>query len=302
MDRGSEAPPALLRDAEESLEETEELLRRFPAGEEALVSLCLAPRFIPTVSEKAWRAIARFADRHDLLIHTHACETREEVSRTRRLVHAAPIPYLDRLGVLGTRLAAAHGVWLGDEDRTLLRRRGGAIVHCPGSNGKLGGGSADVAALWRSGLRVGIGCDGAACNNRLDAWEEMRRAAHLLSTRNGPESVDPARILAMATRDGASILGLGSRIGSLEAGKDADLVVLNPARGAALWSAGEDLHAQIVYGAGREHVEQVWIKGRKIVANGVVRGLPVRRVLEEATLAARTLRARAEEECPSLSS
>jgi cytosine/adenosine deaminase-related metal-dependent hydrolase len=302
MDSGKEVPPELRRDAAEALEETRELLRSYPSGDGERVGLCLAPRFIPTVSEPAWRGIVSLAREHHLLIHTHACETRDEIDSTRALVGEAPIPYLDRLGALSPRLCAAHGVWLTAEDRDLLRRRGAAIVHCPGSNAKLGSGTADLLALWRAGVRVGIGCDGAACNNRLDPWEEMRRAAHAVASLHGPEVVEPARILEMATREGAEILGLGARIGSLEPGKEADLVVLNPERAAGLWASGDDLHAQVLYGAGREHVEQVWIQGRKIVEGERVRGLPHRRVLQEATRAARALRARVEEPCGSPSS
>ncbi len=292
MDQGDDVPPSLRRDAAEAIEETRRLLSRYRDGR---VGVCLAPRFIPSVSEAAWRLAAAVAEEEALLIHTHACETREEVDLVRRATGMAPFAYLERLGVAGKNLRAAHGVWLGDEDRTVLRGGGAMIVHCPGSNAKLGSGVADVLSLWKDGVVVGIGCDGAACNNRLDAWEEMRRAAHAAALLHGPAAVDPVRFLAMGTADGSRLLRRADRIGSLEPGKAADLVVLHPAAGAGLFSAAEDPHARVLYGAGREHVEQVWVQGEPIVHRGrAVRGGTARAILKDAVRAARTLRERAE--------
>jgi cytosine/adenosine deaminase-related metal-dependent hydrolase len=299
MDREGEVPPALRRDAGEAIEETLRLLADYPIDGDARVSPCLAPRFIPSVSERAWRAVVDVSRDHGLMIHTHACETREEIEQTERLAGAAPIPYLERLGALGPRTCLAHGVWLNERDRRLLAETGTALSHCPGSNGKLGSGTADLLRLWDAGVRVGLGCDGAACNNRLDPWEEMRRAAHAAALLHGPGAVDPARILAMATREGAEALGWGDRIGRIRPGWEADLIALDPERGPGLWFSGDDIHARIVYGAGSEHVEHVWVRGRRVVRNGRVRGLPARRVFEEATRSARLLRARVEETCRS---
>jgi 5-methylthioadenosine/S-adenosylhomocysteine deaminase len=291
MDEGAGTPPTLLRNTLESLDETRRLI---PAYRDGRVSLCLAPRFIPSVSEEGWRAVASLAREENLLIHTHACETSEENAFVQEKTGNTPFAYLEGVGAAGARLRAAHGVWICDEDRAVIRRTGSAVVHCPGSNAKLGSGTADVLRLWEDRIPVGIGCDGAACNNRLDPWEEMRRAAAAISLLHGPRSVEPERILAMATRVGAELLDLGAKVGSIVAGKEADLVVLDPAIGGGLWSAGADVHGQVLYGAGREHVEQVWVQGEMIVKRGVHRNLSRARVLREASRAASRLEERAE--------
>jgi cytosine/adenosine deaminase-related metal-dependent hydrolase len=295
MDEGDGIPPALIRDAEESLEESRVAHQRFPPGLEQRVTVCVAPRFIPSVSEGAWRRLVDFAEEADMLIHTHACETEAELAFTQKRTGHLPIAYLQKVGAAGPRLRAAHGVWLDTEDeRAILRRSGTAIVHCPGSNGKLGSGTADVARLWDEGIPVGIGCDGAACNNRLDIFEELRRGAQAIASLHGAEAVDPVKILEMATRRGAELLGLESAIGSIEAGKSADLVVLNPNAGVGLWASSEDLHAQVLHGAGREQVEEVWIQGEQITRGGEVRGMPTPEILREADQAARVLKQRQE--------
>ncbi len=293
MDLGEGVPAPLLRDAREAIEETRRLLPRFPRG--GRVTLCLAPRFVPTVSDVAWRELASLAEAEGLLIHTHACETREELDTARHPDGASTFERLERLGAASPRLVAAHGVWLDRADRAVLHRTNAAIVHCPGSNAKLGSGTADVLRLRRDGVRVGIGCDGAACNNRLDAWEELRRAANAMALLHGPQEVDPEAILALATRDGARVLGLEDRIGRIAPGLEADLVVLDPSAGAGLWPEGTDPHARILYGAGREHVEEVWVAGERIAHRGTVIGLPAAQVFMEASEAARRLFARVEQ-------
>lgn len=293
MDEGGGLPAGMRRDALEVIEETASLLRRRRA-EGARTSLCLAPRFIPTVSDAGWRALSEMAEREDLLIHTHACETRGEIRMTMEKTGKTPLAHLEAIGVPMDRVRAAHGVWLSDEDRGAMRRSRCGIVHCPGSNAKLGSGTADILRILADGTRVGIGCDGAACNNRLDIWEEMRRAAAGIALLHAPEKVDAAEILRMATVVGADLLGMGGRIGSIEEGKDADLVVLDPAASAAMWAEGDDPHARVLFGAGPEHVEEVWIAGRRVAERGRVRNLPAETVYDEARTAARRLRGRLE--------
>jgi cytosine/adenosine deaminase-related metal-dependent hydrolase len=290
MDEGDGVPETLRRDVPEALDEIELLLGRLSQERPGRVGLCVAPRFIPSVSDSAWRALAAFAEKHDLLIHTHACETAAEVAKTREKTGRLPFAHLHAMGAASPRLRAAHGVWFSDaREREILRDSGGAIIHCPGSNAKLGSGTADVVSLWTDGVPVGIGCDGAACNNRLDAFEEMRRAAGAIAVLHGPETVDPARILDMATRVGAEILRLDHRIGSLEPGKAADLVVLDRGAGAGLWTGSADLHAAILFGAGRENVEEVWIEGKRLVQGGRLLDDSSDTILDEADTAARIL-------------
>lgn len=298
MDEGRGVPRSLLREVGDALAETERLLR---AKRSKRVGLCLAPRFIPSVSERGWRAVVAMARRHDLLIHTHACETRTEVEMVRRKTGSTPFVYLDRIGAAGRRLRAAHAIWLSAADRAVLKRTGSAVVHCPGSNAKLGSGTADVRSLRRAGVPVGIGCDGAACNNRLDLLEEMRRAASAIAALHGPAAVDPSEILAMGTIDGARLLGMEQEIGSIEPGKAADLTILNPAAAPGMCPSGPDPHGRVLYGAGREHVEQVWVEGRMIVKRGRMAGFPAATILRDAGQAAHKIQERMEARCRSRS-
>ncbi|MBD3163565.1 MAG: amidohydrolase family protein, partial [Candidatus Latescibacteria bacterium] len=250
MDEGEGVPESLVRPASESLAETEGLLRRYPAAPESRVGVCVAPRFVPTVSNAAWDGLARFARERNLVIHTHACETTDEVAFTAEKTGRKTFAYLRDIGAASPRLVAAHGVRVDDAELGILAESAAGIVHCPGSNAKLGSGTADVVRFRRAGVPVGIGTDAAACNNRLCGFEELRRAAHAASALHGPEAVDPASVLDLAGRAGARLLGLEERIGSLEPGKEADLVVLDPRLGAGLWSGGGDPHAAVLYGAG----------------------------------------------------
>lgn len=292
MDRGEETPASLLRPADEAIEETLRLRERRSSG--GLADLCLAPRFIPSVAHETWLSIARLSRRHGLLVHTHASETRSENRLVRKLTGKTPIGYLRDSGVASPRLCVAHAIWITSDDRAVLRAAGASVCHCPGSNAKLGSGAADVLSMLQSGIRVGIGCDGAACNNRLDLFEELRRAAALVSLRHGPESVDPSAVLDMATRAGAAILGRADQIGSIEPGKQADLLLLAPGRGAGLWNAGAEPHAAVLHGAGVEHVDQVWVGGRRVVdrGRGVMRSWSVRAVTREAARAAESIQQR----------
>jgi cytosine/adenosine deaminase-related metal-dependent hydrolase len=295
MDDGDGIPDALSRDAEESLDETRAAWERLGSDSEQRVRVCVAPRFIPSVSDDAWGRLVQFADEHDLLIHTHACETQAELEITRKKTGHLPFSYLEKVGAANHRLRAAHGVWLDEpRERAILSGCGAAIVHCPGSNEKLGSGSADIARLWSEDVSVGIGCDGAACNNRLDIFEELRRASATLTRQHGAGVAEPEKILEMATRKGAELLGLEKTIGSLEPGRAADLVILSPFAGVGLWAGGGDLHAQVLHGAGREQVEEVWIQGERVVQRGEVHRMPTTEILAQADEAARVLRERME--------
>ena len=134
--------------------------------------------------------------------------------------------YLAELGLASPRLCAAHCVWVDDAEQAVMAERGVQVLHCPGSNLKLGSGVAPVVAMRARGIGVSLGADGAACNNRLDMFDEMRLAATLQAERQGPGSLTARDVLVMATRGGAAALGLEAEIGSIEPGKRADLIVV----------------------------------------------------------------------------
>lgn len=241
MDRGPEAARDLLLSPTDSLAQFEGFAAAWDGHDEGRIRAALCPRFVPSVSEPLWRELTGRPDLARFPIHTHGAETEEEVTDVRRLTGKSPIGYLASLDGTAGRTCLAHAVWLDDDDRRALRRSGLAVCHCPSSNLKLGSGLADLRALREAGVTVGLGADGAPCNNRLDPWQEMRQAAFVATARRGPESVDPWEILSLATAGGAEAIGQGTEIGSLRPGYQADFCILDPALDPATAGAEIDL-------------------------------------------------------------
>ncbi|HUP97453.1 MAG TPA: TRZ/ATZ family hydrolase [Usitatibacter sp.] len=227
---------------------------------EALLGFAMAPHAPYTVGDEALKRIAVLAEELDLPIHTHVHETRDEIEQGLAQGGMRPLERLRRLGLVGPRLIAVHSVHLEDAELDLMAREGVSVAHCPSSNLKLASGFARVADMKSRGIRVGLGTDGAASNNRLDPWSEMRTAALLAKGTSGNAAViSAAEALEMATIEGARALGLEREIGSIEAGKSADLTALDLDSIETLPCFDPVSH--LVYAAGREHVTHTWIAG-----------------------------------------
>jgi 5-methylthioadenosine/S-adenosylhomocysteine deaminase len=165
--------------------------------------------------------------RRGLPFFLHLAETKQEVEEIRRKTGLKPVEYLDRLGLWDGHTVAVHAVWLEPAEQELLASRGVKVSHCPESNLKLASGVAPIPDLLDRGVTVGLGTDGAASNNNLDLWGEMSLAARLHKVwRRDPTVLPATRVLALATRDGAKVLGLEDRIGTLAPGKEADLIMV----------------------------------------------------------------------------
>ena len=177
-----------------------------------LIGFCLAPHAPYTVADATFERLVTLAAQLNIPIHCHVHETRHEVDESRRLHGLTPLARLKRLGLLGPGFIGVHCVHLADDDLELLAATGCSVAHCPTSNLKLASGIAPVARMRQLGINVGLGTDGAASNNRLDMFGEMRLAALLAKGSSGDASTLPAReALRMATLDGATALGLGRR-------------------------------------------------------------------------------------------
>ena len=227
---------------------------------EALLSFALAPHAPYTVGDEILKRIAVLAEELDVPIHTHVHETLGEIEQGIAQHGVRPLERLRRLGIVGPRLIAVHAVHLEEDELDLMAREGVSVAHCPSSNLKLASGIAPVTGMRARGIGVGIGTDGAASNNRLDAMTEMRTAALLAKAASGdPRSVSAAEALQMATLDGARALGLDHEIGSIEAGKSADLAAVELSSLETLPCFDPVSH--LVYAAGREHVSHVWVAG-----------------------------------------
>ncbi|MHB8069221.1 MAG: amidohydrolase [Desulfobaccales bacterium] len=199
--------------------------------------------------------------KQNLPFFLHLAETRQEVQELRQKTGLGPAAYLDRLGVLDELTVAAHGVWLTPEDQDLLARRQVKISHCPESNLKLAAGVAPVPGLLARGVPVGLGTDGAASNNNLDLFGEMSLAARLHKVwQNDPTILPAAQAVALATREGARVLGLVERTGTLTPGKEADLIVMDLEQ--AHLTPLFDPYSHLAYAARAADVRHVMVAGR----------------------------------------
>ena len=240
--------------------------------EQPLLSFCLAPHAPYTVSDATFGRIAKLAGEVEVPIHIHLHETEEEIERSLAEHGLRPIERLQRLGLLGPDLIAVHAVHLTDDEIVLLARHGCSVAHCPSSNLKLASGFAPVARLLAEGVNVAIGTDGAASNNRMDMMQEMRQAALLAkAVARNAEAVPAHAALRAATLGGAHALGLEEQIGSIVPGKWADLTAVRLA-GPELTPCYDPV-SHLVYAAGREHVSDVWVGGRRLVNDGELANL-----------------------------
>jgi 5-methylthioadenosine/S-adenosylhomocysteine deaminase len=188
--------------------------------------------------------------------------------------------YLDSLGVSGAHVLLAHCVHLDEAEVGLLASKGTHVAHCPSSNMKLGSGVAPVSEMLARGVSVSLGADGAPCNNRLDMFTEMRSAALLQKVSRGADALPAARVLRMATAGGARALGLEGAVGSLEAGRRADITVLELGR--LHTTPRPEVVSTIVYAAEARDVRDVLIDGRFVLRDGGLQTLDEREVIAEA--------------------
>ena len=221
-----------------------------------------APRFVPSCTDALLTATAAEARKRGCLIHTHASENRSEVELVRALTGCDNVEHLDAIGLSGPDVLLAHCIHLTDAEEALLAATGTRVLHCPSSNLKLASGVARIPELLARGVHVSLGADGAPCNNRLDAFAEMRLAALVHKPRVGPTAMDARTVLGLMTREGARALGLDA--GSVEVGRLADLVLLDPRR---LWTGG-DPYSAVVYQMDSRNVEGVWIGGTRVCDDG----------------------------------
>ncbi len=218
------------------------------------------------MGDATWQKIVVYARQLDLPIQTHLAETAHEVAASVAEHRRTPLHRLHDLGATGPQFIAIHGVHLAADEIALLAAQGCHVVHCPISNMKLGGGIAPVPALVAAGVNVALGTDGAASNNRLDLFGEMRMAALLAKVATGDPAMLPAQqVLAAATLAGARALGLEREIGSLVAGKQADVVAVDLSALEAL--PCYDPVSHLVHAVGREAVTDVWVAGKRVVAH-----------------------------------
>ena len=228
---------------------------------DSLISTCFAPHAPYTVSDAPLQRCRVLADELNLSVHMHVHETAGEVASALEQNGQRPLQRLEKLGLLNDRLMAVHMTQLNDEEIAQLSESGAHVIHCPESNLKLASGFCPVHALIQAGVNVALGTDGAASNNDLDMFGEMRTAAMLAkAVAQRADAVNAAQALSMATINGAKALGLGDQTGSIEPGKWADLcaVDLSGLEQQPLYNP----LSQIVYASSRTQVTHTWVAGR----------------------------------------
>lgn len=230
------------------------------------LSFCLAPHAPYTVSDNTLSNIFTFANQLDLPIHMHLHETCEEIASSLDDFGIRPIERLQKLNLLGPNLIAVHMVHLTNEEINLLKLHNCNVIHCPSSNMKLASGIAPIVDLVDQSINVAIGTDGAASNNRLDMFEEMRLTALLGKVSRGAQALPTHQILRMATLNGAIALGIEKQTGSLTVGKAADITAIDFSE-LTLTPCFNPL-SHLIYVASREHVSHVWVNGRLLLNKG----------------------------------
>jgi 5-methylthioadenosine/S-adenosylhomocysteine deaminase len=273
---------------EEALARAEAFIVAFKG--DPLITPAVAPHAVSTLEAATLQAARALSTKHGVPTLIHLSETRAEVADSEARHAAPPVTFLDRLGFLGPGVLGAHGVWVTAAEIALLEARGAGVSHNPESNMKLASGTAPLDGYLDAGVAVGLGTDGAASNNDLDMFEAMRMASllHKVQTQD-PRAASARTVLRMGTIGGAHALGLGERIGSLEPGKQADVIVVRMS--AARQTPVYDPASQIVYTTRGDDVQTVIVDGRMLMRDRSVLTLDEPAVLKEANEWAAKVRA-----------
>jgi 5-methylthioadenosine/S-adenosylhomocysteine deaminase len=280
-------PVADARTPAEALARAETYLQHF-AGDE-LITPAVAPHSMYTLDAETLKAVMALSAKYKAPTLIHLAETEDEIKISMERHKVRPVAYLEALGFWGPNVVAAHGVWIQPDEIEVLKRYQVGVSHNPESNMKLASGTAPVPGYLAAGVALGLGTDGAASNNDLDMFEAMRQAAfqHKLVTRD-PTVVSAATALEMATIGGARVLRMQDRIGSLETGKRADVIVVR--MDAPRQTPMYDPISHLVYTTRGDDVETTIVNGRVIMRGRTVLTLNQTEVIRQANGAAATVR------------
>jgi 5-methylthioadenosine/S-adenosylhomocysteine deaminase len=292
MDKGDDVPGPLHEDTKTSIKESLALLGKWHGKGNGRIGYCFAPRFALSCTSELLSQVGQLAREHKVIVHTHASENKNECALVEHETGLRNIAYLDSLGLTGPNVLLAHCVHLDSAELETLATTRTNVATCPSSNLKLGSGIAEVARMLDAGVSVSLGADGAACNNRLDMFTEMRSMALLQKALRGPEAIPAKQAVRMATMGGAEALGLEKEIGSLETGKRADVAVVNLDSLHAIPST--DLVSALVYSAQAADVRSVVIDGQVLMKDGELLTIDEKSLYAEAARESAQLIKRAE--------
>jgi 5-methylthioadenosine/S-adenosylhomocysteine deaminase len=242
-----------------------------------------------TCCEETLKKAKDVSDSKALLFQIHAAETKNEYVRIQTQQQTTPIKYLDRIGILDENTLIVHGIWLDDDDIEIIAKRRSKVSHNPQSNMKLASGIAPVPSLLNAGVTVGLGTDGCASNNDLDLFQEMDTVAKLHKVNLlDPTVMDARSVLKMATRDGAKAIGLDKHIGSLEPGKQADVIIVDTDKPHLVPMYNPVSH--MIYTAQGSDIRDVIVAGRILVRNKNLLTIDLEDILERLTQLSESIR------------
>jgi 5-methylthioadenosine/S-adenosylhomocysteine deaminase len=262
----------------ETVESNEQLIRDHHDTQDGRVKVWLGLEHITYCSAEMFERMRQLSEQYGVSIHTHTSEQKEEVDVVVELFGARPVEVFAQRGILKQGSMLAHCVWLDQNEIDILATTGTGVAHCPTSNMKLAGGAAPLPAFEAAGLNVGLGTDGAISNNSLSMWESMKMASLLQKvTRFDATAVDARQALRMATIDGARTIGIDDHVGSIEVGKQADVITVDlwqPHLLPTVHSEGHDpVLWNLVFAARASDVDNVWVQGHRRVADRRVTGV-----------------------------
>ncbi|KWT91691.1 amidohydrolase [Candidatus Magnetominusculus xianensis] len=258
-------PTAAASNATEYIEHAERFIKDWLGDD--LITPSIAPHAPYTCSPQTYMKAKQVAQRYGVPLHTHLSETQFEVDEAKKKYGKSPVELLDDIGFLDETVIAAHCVWVSGKEIEILAKRNTGVAHCIESNLKLASGIAPVVAMLKQGVAVALGTDGAASNNDLDVFSEMAIAARIHKAVSGdPTALNAITALTMATSTGAKVLGMGDKTGTLEAGKSADIIIvdLNKPHLTPFY----DIYSLIVYSMKSLDVESVMVNGKLLVDGG----------------------------------
>ena len=273
--------PAKARAEQEKSRQLFEFFRNLGSSR---IRFALGPHAPYTCSPETLLWAKEFAEKNGLIFHIHLAETRKEQADSQQQHGARVVEYLDKIGALCDRMLGAHCVWLTKSEVAILAKAGVSVAHCPVSNMKLAsGGVAPLPEMFDAGIAVGLGTDGAASNNSLDMFETMKVCALLHKAhRWDPTVLNAQKVLDLATIDGARALGIEGEVGSMEAGKKADIILLdgkmpnlNPVHGK------ETIVSDLVYSASAANVNTTIVDGRVLMQNRQLQTMNLEQIIQK---------------------
>ena len=282
-------PAPSFKTVDEGMALAEEIIQKWSGDDIIHPIVCAHSPY--TCSKETLQRTKTLADKYNTLLHIHLSETQKEADDIIVQTGMRPAEYLNSIGLLDRNVLAAHCVWLSEEEIKLMASTHTSIAHCPKSNLKLASGIAHTNHYISSGITVGAGTDGTASNNNLDMVEEIRFAALLAKVKDyNPEAMNARTTLRMGTIDGARALGLDHITGSLEAGKDADLIVVNS--DAVNMTPVYDEYSAIVYAMNSKNVRSSMVHGKWIMKDRKVLNINKEEVLDKVRTLAQAIKNR----------